>query len=125
MQRRRPAGQLGVRFNAGTTPEFKLAIGGLSGQKDASGLFFDRVALPTIEGPPIVYAKAPLLVSDISVADETGKIFTLDGVLGMNYLVASAEITGGLLPDVGKLVDGPWRWIVIDHSRGQLGLMPR
>jgi hypothetical protein len=119
------AEQLGIRFDRGTKIEFSLAIGGLGGQKNASGLFVDRLALPTREGAAIVYAKAPLLVNDISVIDEKGKTFTLDGVLGMNYLVASAEITGGVLPDVGKIIDGPWRWIVIDNARGELGLEPK
>jgi hypothetical protein len=40
----------------------------------------------------------------------------------MNYLVASAEMSGGLLPDIGKIFEGPFRWIVIDHARGELGL---
>ena len=104
--------------------KFQLTLGGLGGGKQSTGLFVDRVELPTTEGKPIAYAKAPLLISDITVADEQGKPFTLDGVLGMNYFVASAEISGGLLPDVGKLVDGPFRWIVIDLKRGVLGLEP-
>jgi hypothetical protein len=43
----------------------------------------------------------------------------------MNYLVASAEVTGGLLPDIGKITDGPFRWIVIDLKRGMLGVEPK
>jgi hypothetical protein len=121
----RLASQLGIDFAHGTKADFKLAIGGLGGQKDSSGVFVDRVALPTMEGPPIVYAKAPLLVTDVSVADEKGDTFTLDGVIGMNYLVASAEVTGGLLPDIGKIIDGPYSWIVIDHVKGQMGLVQR
>ena len=105
--------------------QISLAVGGLGGQKDARGTYFDRLEIPTREGKPIVYERAPLLVCDITVADEKGNTFTLDGVLGMNYLVASAEITGGLLPDVGQIVDGPFRWIVIDHARGEMGLEPR
>jgi hypothetical protein len=105
--------------------QFSLAIGGIGGAKDSHGIFFDRLELPTVEGPAIVYAKAPLLISDVSITDQNGKSFTLDGVFGMNYLVSSAEITGGLLPDVGKIVDGPWRWIVIDFKQNQLGLEPR
>jgi hypothetical protein len=104
---------------------FSLAIGGLGGAKQSSGIFFDRLELPTREGKPIVYEKAPLLISDVSVVDGNGKTFTLDGVFGMNYLVASAEITGGLIPDVGKMVDGPFKIIVIDNQRGEMGLEPR
>ncbi|WP_428938608.1 aspartyl protease family protein [Fontivita pretiosa] len=105
--------------------KFQLLIGGLGGGKQASGTFFDRLELPTRQGPPIVFAKAPLLVADITVTDPQGKPYTLDGILGMNYLVASAEITGGLLPDIGKIVAGPWRWIVIDFKSGVLGLEPQ
>ena len=117
------AQQLGV--NAQKDKQFELAIGGVGGQKQSSGLFFDSLQLPTLEGQPIVYAKAPLLISDITVADSEGKTFTLDGVFGMNYLVASAEVTGGLLPDIGKIVDGPYRWIVIDFKNPTLGLEPK
>jgi hypothetical protein len=104
---------------------FQLAIGGLGGQKTPTGLFFDRLELPTREGKPIAYVNAPLLISDITVTDAQGKKFTLDGVLGMNYLVASAEVTGGLLPDIGNISDGPYRWIVVDLSRNELGLDPK
>jgi hypothetical protein len=104
---------------------FQLMVGGLGGQKQAHGLFFAKMELPTNEGKPIVYAQAPLLVTDITVTDEKGRRFTLDGVLGMNYLVASAEVTGGLIPDIGNIVDGPWRTIVIDHQKKVMGLEPR
>jgi hypothetical protein len=102
--------------------QFELAIGGVGGANQSHGVFFNRLELPTREGPPIVYLKAPLLISDITVADQDGKTFTLDGVFGMNYLVASAEVTGGLMPDVGKIIDGPYRWIVIDFKQQMLGL---
>jgi len=40
-----------------------------------------------IDGVPITLARAPVLVADISLEDpDTGEEFTLDGVLGMNYL---------------------------------------
>jgi len=126
------AQELGVQIakdgqlaNVPKDQQFELAIGGLGGAKQSHGLFFDHLELPAREGSPIIYAKAPLLISDITVADSNGKAFTLDGVFGMNYLVASAEITGGLLPDVGKIVDGPWRWIVIDFQQAELGLEPK
>jgi hypothetical protein len=102
--------------------QFQLTIGGLGGGKQSAGTFFDRVELPTREGRPIAFVKAPLLVSDVSMVDPDGKPYTLDGIIGMNYLVASAEVTGGLLPDIGKIVDGPFRWIVIDLKNSELGL---
>ena len=67
-----------------------------------------------------------MLVNDITVMDpKTHETFTLDGVFGMNFLVASANVTGGLMPDIGQLTEGPFTMIVIDHSRRFLGLNPR
>jgi hypothetical protein len=117
------AEQLGIQLDKVPQDEkISLAVGGVGGQKQSEGLYFDRLELPTREGKPITYVKAPLLIADITVVDAQGKQFTLDGVLGMNYLVASAEIIGGLLPDIGNIADGPFRWIVIDHARGEMGL---
>lgn len=117
------AEQLGIR-----TPrdkKFELAVGGMGGGKQAPGVIVDRLELPTADGSPIAYDKAPLLVLDITVADHDGNQYTIDGVLGMNLFVASAQVTGGLLPDIGNIVDGPYRWIVINHAEGWLGLSPR
>ena len=48
---------------------------------------------------------------------------TLDGVFGMNYLVASAFVSeAGLLPDLGKMSAGAYQWIVIDTDAGEMGL---
>ena len=67
-----------------------------------------------------------MLVNDISVIDpKTHEQFTLDGVFGMNFLVASANVTGGLLPDIGNMTEGPFTMIVIDHARGFLGVTMR
>ncbi len=107
--------------------QFTLTVSGIGGNKTAVGFYLDRLALPATNGDSqITYGKAPVLVNDISVMDpKTGQTFTLDGVFGMNFLVASANITGGLLPDLGQMTEGPFKMIVIDHSRGFLGLDPR
>jgi hypothetical protein len=103
--------------------QFSLDVGGIGGTKKSTGFYLDILALPAKSGEPIVYAKAPLLVSDITVVDPaTNKSFTLDGVFGMNFLVASANISGGLLPDIDKIVDGPFQFVVIDHARAILGV---
>ena len=60
--------------------------------------------------------------TSLSFTPETGQTITLDGIFGMNFLVASAHVTGGLAPDLGKMVEGPYDWIVIDHTKGLLGL---
>jgi hypothetical protein len=131
------AGRLGVSYVANTRntdnpklvgiPEkdqFALSIGGVGGTHKAAGFYLDTLTLPTHEGEAIVYRRAPVLISDITVKDpRTGQTITLDGVLGMNYFVATAAITGSsLLPDLGKLTQGPYKWVVIDLRTGQLGL---
>jgi hypothetical protein len=126
----RIAAQLGLTVNgdgiAGVPQDqqFSLMIGGLGGAKNAPGTFFDRLELPTREGAPIAYERAPFLVMDVSVQDAEGKTFTLDGLIGMNFLCASAEISGGLLPQIGKIVDSPFRYIVIDNKTAVMGLAP-
>ena len=124
------AAQLGIVENNGAlagvpqNQQFSLTIGGLGGAKNTAGTFFDRLEIPTRDGAPIAYKRAPFLITDISVKDADGKTFTLDGLIGMNFLCASAEITGGLLPNIGKIVDSPFRYIVIDNKTGVLGLVP-
>lgn len=132
---RKHAAQLGVKYSSDGkkllgVPEkqqFTLTIGGIGGNKSAVGFYLDHLTLPVAKDEqPIVYGKAPVLVSDISLVDpQTQQTFTLDGVFGMNFLVASANVTGGLLPDIGQLTEGPFTTIVVDHSRGFLGLTPR
>jgi hypothetical protein len=132
---RKHAEQLGVRYSADSkkllgVPEkeqFTLTIGGIGGNTSAVGFYLDHLELPTAKGEqPIVYGKAPVLVHDITVVDpKTQQTFTLDGVFGMNFLVASANVTGGLLPDIGNLTEGPFTTIIIDHSRAYLGVTPR
>ena len=92
------AKELGVTYAyVGTTllgipkaEQFSLPVGGIGGIKTSTGFYLDLLTLPAKTGDPIIYAKAPLLVSDITVVDtKTQKPFTLDGVFGMNFLVAS------------------------------------
>ena len=106
--------------------QFTLTIGGVGGQKTAAGFYVDEMRVPTAEGDDLIYKPAPVLVVDITVVNPTTKqTITLDGVFGMNFLVASAEVTGGLIPDLGKMVEGPYDWIVIDHTKGVLSLALR
>jgi hypothetical protein len=130
------AARLGITYVKGTygsgspklagVPEkdqFTLTIGGIGGQKKSAGFFIEELRIPTLEGKPIIYKGAPMLVADITVEDpKTKQKFTLDGVLGMNFLVASANVKEGLLPDIGKMTAGPFRWIVFDQAKGLLGV---
>lgn len=127
------AAQLGIRYDPNDAThllgvaddkQFTLSVGGIGGSKQAAGFYLDKLILPTVEGKPIVFLHAPVLVSDITVADPaTKKQFTLDGVFGMNFLVASANIVGGeLTPDIGKMTAGAFRWVVFDQPDGWLGV---
>jgi hypothetical protein len=129
------AAALGVTYVAGsedsghpkligpsTDRQFVMTVGGIGGSKKAAGFFLDKLTLPTLEGTPIVFDHAPVLVADITVKDGANHSFTLDGVLGMNFLVASAMVNeSNLLPDIDKLTPGAFRWIVLDQPGGWVG----
>jgi hypothetical protein len=131
------AKQLGVTYADGTegtdapkldgTPldeQFTFTVGGVGGQKKMAGFFLDTLTLPTREGDPLLYKRAPVLVMDITVEDpNTREQVTLDGVLGMNYFVATANIEqAALMPNIDKLTAGPYEMIVFDEPAGTLGL---
>ena len=100
--------------------QFTLQIGGIGGSFTAAGFFLDSMVLPTMEGQPLRYLRAPVLVGDISVADpDTGEEVTLDGIFGMNFLVSSMMVDGMELGDVAA---GAYDWIVFDEPNGVLGL---
>ena len=131
------AAKLGVTYVEGTQgsdnpklagpaadKQFAISIGGVGGVKKAAGFFLDSLSVPTRENDPLVYKPAPVLVVDISVEDPaTKQKVTLDGVLGMNYFVASAFVAeGGLMPDIRNMTPGPFEWIVFDEPAGVLGV---
>lgn len=100
--------------------QFTIQIGGVGGSFTAAGFFLDSMVLPTQEGQPIRYLRAPVLVADVSVADpQTGEELTLDGIFGMNFLVASMFVDGTKLGDVAA---GAYDWVVFDEPNGVLGL---
>jgi hypothetical protein len=131
------AARLGVTYVAGTegtnapkldgVPEkeqFVLTIGGVGGARKSAGFFLDSLAVPTRERDPLVYRKAPVFVADITVEDpQTKQRVTLDGVLGMNYFVATAYVSeAGMLPDIGQMNAGPYEAIVFDEPAATLGV---
>ncbi|MEO0965200.1 MAG: hypothetical protein AAFY08_08765 [Planctomycetota bacterium] len=116
----------------GTDRQFTLPIGGVGGIKNVHGFFIEKLVVPTT-GPKkdehLVYLNAPVLVLDITITHpQTGEAFTLDGVFGMNYLVASAHVStaGGMLgmPAIGDIRDTPFRHAVIDHAAQRMRLHP-
>ena len=137
---KRQAAAIGITYRAGTegtiSPvldgveaerQFALTVGGIGGSKKSAGFMMDELRIPTREGDVLVYKGAPVLVMDITVTDpRTKKSYTLDGVFGMNFLVGSAAVTEGiLLPDIGKMSEGAYEWIVFDQGNGVLGLKLR
>ena len=105
--------------------QFQLTIGGIGGTSKVAGFFVPELTIPTLEGDPITFLDAPVLVSDITVADPvTGQMLTLDGVFGMNFLVASAFVTEGgpLGIDISDLTEGAFDWVTFDQPNGVLGL---
>lgn len=136
---RAQASAIGITYKSGTfgtdnpqlagvplDEQFTLTIGGIGGTTKVAGFFLDSMSVPTMEGEPIVFQSAPVLVSDITVKDPlTSQTLTLDGIFGMNYLVASAYITeGGIggLPDISNLTANHFDWITFDQPNGIIGL---
>lgn len=113
--------------------QFTLTIGGIGGTTKVAGFYLDTLLLHTVEGDQandpsmhFNFVKAPVLVSDITAATPDGsQTLTLDGVFGMNFLVASAHITEGAdgeLPSIDSLSTGPFDWVVFDQPGHTLGL---
>jgi autotransporter-associated beta strand protein len=105
--------------------QFQLAVGGIGGTTTAAGFYLDSMLLKTMEGDPgndqdpnhLLFHGAPVLVSDITVQDPiTQKTLTLDGVFGMNYMVASISM------DYANFAPGNFNWLVYDQPNGILGL---
>lgn len=116
--------QDGKLAGAPEAEQFSFTIGGVGGAKKSPGFRADALTLPTRENDPLVYKKAPLIVCDIEVEDPTThEKLTLDGVLGMNYFVASANIEeSALMPDINHMTACAYDWIVFDEPAAELGL---
>jgi hypothetical protein len=110
--------------------QFDLIVGGIGGVVTLSGFFLDHLVLHTQEGSLALddpnnlrYLGAPVVVGDISLFDPVAmQELTLDGVFGMNFLVASIFLDG--LLGLGDLATGPYDWITYDEQAGILGLTP-
>ena len=104
--------------------QFSLSVGGVGGMKKSPGFFLDQLIIPTKEGDPIVFKRAPVLINDITVDDpQTKEKLTIDGVFGMNFLVASAFVSeSALLPDIKNMTPSAFSWIVFDQPAAVLGL---
>lgn len=104
--------------------QFYLAIGGVGGSRTVAGFWLEELALPTMEGEEIVFKRAPVLVANITVADPlTDESLTLDGILGMNFLVASAFIdSSSPFPFPDDITAGAFDFFTYDQTSNVLGL---
>ncbi|HEY2894048.1 MAG TPA: hypothetical protein VGJ16_07540, partial [Pirellulales bacterium] len=115
---------------AGTTlaTQFLLPIQGIGGAPVLAGFYLDDLVLHTLEGGlndldpnNIRYLHAPVMVNDLELVDpNTGQLITLDGVFGMNAMVASALLA--IDGNIDKTAFGPYNWVTIDEPNALLGL---
>jgi len=127
------ARNLGVTYTRGTEgtrspqldgvpagDQFISAISGVGGERWAAGFFLDALILPTREGDPIIYKKAPVLVHDFTVVapGSQQESVMIDGILAMNYFVGSFHVKGEAWHDT----DSPYEFVVFDAAAGTLGL---
>ncbi|WP_221435490.1 dockerin type I repeat-containing protein [Algisphaera agarilytica] len=124
------AALMGVTYSEDTLPDgtpflegapledqFQLQVGGVGGTTTVAGFLLDTLTLPTVEGEPITYTKAPVLVLDIAVEDpDTGDQLTLAGILGMNLILPNFEI------NTLDLRASAFDFITFDEPSGLLGL---
>ena len=97
--------------------DFAVPVEGTGGEIDAAGFYLDSLSIPTVEGDPLNFVGAPIVVLDITVQNPlTGKTLTLDGDLGMNFMVASLDLNSF---DINA---GGFDWLTFDQPNGLLGL---
>ncbi len=98
---------------------FSVPVGGVGAMVEIPGFEIDELTVPTLSGRNLVYDKPRLGVRDIRYFDEDeGKVVTLDGVFGSNFLCATAKMDDLLSLDIGQTV---FEKIVLDMRQGLLG----
>jgi hypothetical protein len=105
-------------------PDFTLPIGGISGaQQMLPGFRIARLEVPAERGVTLVFEEPAVLVHDVGTTLDDGTAVTLDGVFGMNLLLAAGS--DPTLVGFAAEYAMPFARIVIDGRRGRLGLTPR
>jgi hypothetical protein len=119
--------------------QFTIDIGGVGGTTRTAGFYLSSMLLRTTEGnvnndldpKHLRFMDAPVLVNDIALKDpQSNTALTLDGIFGVNFLVASALIEnrdfgGGIvLPFPVMFGQGAFDWAVFDETDGVLKVQP-
>ena len=126
------ASSLGVTYKAGTfntagaalvgvpvSQQFRLTVQSFAGPVTLAGFYADTLTLQSDAGP-IQFNHVPLLVGDAAIGTASGSHLTIDGVLGMNLLGASASLDAQ--GKVDNQTPGAFNWITLDESNKVLGL---
>jgi hypothetical protein len=115
--------------------QFKLTVGGVGGQTTLAGFYLDSLMLRVLglndeflsDSDPrhLNFIGAPVLVHSIFLESHDPNLpdVTLDGILGMNFLVASVNVEISELGVVASgYTAGAFDWITFDEPNGILGL---
>lgn len=120
------AQRLGLLDEAGKParePDFRLTVTGISGTpREHPGFVVDLVRVPADRDRAIEYRRVHVIVRDVLVRLDDGRDVTLDGVFGMNLLLASATGLHDGVPD--KVADAPFTRVWID-GRGRRMILER
>jgi hypothetical protein len=98
---------------------FSVLVGGIGQMTMINGFEIDRLIIPTTGGYNLVFKNARIGVQDIKYFDaESNAEVVIDGILGSNFLCASAKMDGLLPSDIGQT---PFDNIIIDLRNNTLG----
>jgi hypothetical protein len=105
--------------------QFTTELEGAGGSTiTAAGFYLTSLTLQTVEGVPLNFLGAPVLVQDITLQEPNGgPSITLDGDLGMNFFEPSYDPSA--LDFIGGDFDqqnSPFDWVEFDQPDGLLGL---
>jgi hypothetical protein len=114
--------------------QFQLTIGGVGGTTTLAGFYLKSMLVRTTQGnvandndpKHIRFLDAPVFINDVKLNDSTA----LDGIFGMNFLVASALTQNVVFGDQTvslpvALAPGAFDWITFDETTGLLNLRTR
>lgn len=102
--------------------QFQITVAGIAGNVVIAGFFLDSLQIKTQEGDPssdtdpahLNFPNAPVYIQDIELLDPlTMDTFVIDGIVGMNYLMASFREPLELF---GNFQLGPFETLVFDFD---------